>query len=101
MSFDKVLIANRGEIALRVLRTCREMGLGVVAVYSDADADAPHVQAADEAVRLGPAPAAESNSARNVTLFLPRRKILLVTVNSSIAGPIKLICMVRRGGKSS
>jgi propionyl-CoA carboxylase alpha chain len=58
--FSKILIANRGEIACRVIRTARRMGIATVAVYSDADARAPHVKMADEAVRLGPPPAAES-----------------------------------------
>jgi propionyl-CoA carboxylase alpha chain len=58
--FSKILIANRGEIACRVIRTARRMGIKTVAVYSDADARAPHVKMADESVRLGPAPAAES-----------------------------------------
>ncbi len=58
--FSKILIANRGEIACRVIRTAKRMGIKTVAVYSDADARAPHVKVADEAVRLGPAPAAES-----------------------------------------
>jgi propionyl-CoA carboxylase alpha subunit len=58
--FEKILIANRGEIACRVIRTARKMGIATVAVYSDADARAPHVRMADEAVRLGPPPAAES-----------------------------------------
>ncbi len=58
--FKKILIANRGEIACRVIRTAKKMGIATVAVYSDADARAPHVMMADEAVRLGPPPAAES-----------------------------------------
>ena len=58
--FKKILVANRGEIACRVFRTAKRMGLKTVAVYSDADARAPHVLMADESVRLGPAPAAES-----------------------------------------
>lgn len=58
--FAKVLIANRGEIACRLLRACRERGLATVAVFSDADAAAPHVALADEAVRVGPAPSRES-----------------------------------------
>ncbi len=58
--FKKILVANRGEIACRVFRTAKRMGIATVAVYSDADARAPHVLMADEAVRLGPAPAAES-----------------------------------------
>jgi len=58
--FKKILIANRGEIACRVIRTARRMGIKTVAVYSDADARAPHVKMADEAVRLGPPPANES-----------------------------------------
>ncbi len=60
MSFKKILIANRGEIACRVMRTARTLGYRTVAVYSDADAGAPHVTQADEAVRIGPPPAAES-----------------------------------------
>ncbi|WP_193084422.1 acetyl-CoA carboxylase biotin carboxylase subunit [Brevibacterium aurantiacum] len=58
--FNTVLIANRGEIALRVIRTCRRLGIRTVAVYSDADAQAAHVKAADTAVHLGPAQASES-----------------------------------------
>ena len=58
--FKKILIANRGEIAVRVARTARQMGIATVGVYSDADADAPHVKACDEAVHIGPAAAAES-----------------------------------------
>ena len=58
--FNKILIANRGEIACRIIKTARRMGIGTVAVYSDADAGSLHVETADEAVRIGPPPAAES-----------------------------------------
>lgn len=58
--FKKILIANRGEIACRVIKTARRMGIATVAVYSDADRDAVHVEMADEAVHIGPAPAAQS-----------------------------------------
>src|SRR4029079_4360194 len=56
----RLLIANRGEIALRIIRACRELGIETVAVHSDADAGAPHAIAADRAIRIGPAPATES-----------------------------------------
>ena len=59
-SIKKILIANRGEIALRVIRTAKEMGIKTVAVYSEADRKSPHVMAADEAVLIGPPPSAQS-----------------------------------------
>ena len=58
--FKKILIANRGEIALRIIRTCKEMRIKTVAVYSKADADSLHVRFADEAVCVGPATSSES-----------------------------------------
>src|SRR5260221_356024 len=60
LMFRKILIANRGEIACRIIRTARRMGIATVAVYSEADAGALHVREADESVPIGPAPAADS-----------------------------------------
>jgi acetyl-CoA carboxylase, biotin carboxylase subunit len=66
--FQRILVANRGEIALRIIRACRDLGVGVVAVYSTADKDAPYLKLADEAICIGPGPASES--------YLKRERII-------------------------
>jgi len=71
--FKKILIANRGEIAVRVMRACREMGIGTVAVYSDADRNALHVRYADEAYHVGPAPSTQSYLRNDRILDVARR----------------------------
>lgn len=71
---NKILIANRGEIACRVMRTARQMGIKTVAVYSDADRHAPHVLMADEAVHLGASPASES--------YLDIKKVIAAAINT-------------------
>ena len=72
-TIEKILIANRGEIARRIMRTCRDLGIATVAVFSDADADMPFVREADEAVRLGPAPSTESYLRIDKILHAARR----------------------------
>ena len=80
--FTKVLIANRGAIACRIIRTLRRMGVGSVAVYSEADASSLHVAQADEAVAIGPSPASESYLNIPAILAAAREQGLTVTTDS-------------------
>ena len=75
--FKKILIANRGEIAIRIVRACRELGIKTVAIFSDADRDSLHVFLADEAYNVGPAPSRES--------YLNVHKILQVAKEAGVA----------------
>jgi len=79
--FKKILIANRGEIALRVIRTCKEMGISTVAVYSTADTDSLHVRFADEAVCIGPPKSSESY------LSIPRIMAAVEITNADAVHP--------------
>ena len=81
--FKKILIANRGEIALRIQRACREMGIKSVVVYSEADRDAKYVKLADEAVCIGPPPAAIARAA--ATLLTGSRRQDLAAEGSAFA----------------
>jgi acetyl-CoA/propionyl-CoA carboxylase, biotin carboxylase, biotin carboxyl carrier protein len=74
--FDAVLIANRGEIAIRIARACRELGVRAVGVYSEIDRDAPHVYAMDDAYLLGPTPASES--------YLDTAKVIEVALRAGV-----------------
>ena len=77
--FEKVLVANRGEIALRIMRTLKNMGIKTVAVYSEADTNSLHVQFADEAVYIGPSPATESYlSIKNIDNFQSKINLLFI-----------------------
>ena len=87
--FRKVLIANRGEIAVRVIRTLREMGIRSVAVYSDADRASLHVRKADEAARLGLAPARESYLNTERILDAARRHGVDAAVISPADAPLR------------
>ncbi len=91
--FEKILVANRGEIACRVMRTAHKMGIKTVAVFSDADRHAMHVRLADEAVHIGPSPSAES--------YLVIEKIVATHRYRVISSGRRLIAAVVAAGAAS
>ena len=88
--FSKILIANRGEIACRVIKTARRMGIATVAVYSDADKDALHVEMADEAVHIGPSAARESYLVADRIIDAAKR------TGAQVRGPVPLPTRIER-----
>ena len=78
--FSKILIANRGEIAVRIMRTANRMGVATVAIYSDADEGAMHVAESDEAVRVSPAPVAESYLQAETVIAAARTTLSLIHI---------------------
>lgn len=97
--FDKILIANRGEIACRVIATCRTLGIATVAVYSDADRNARHVRLADEAVHIGASPAQQSYLRGEAILEAARATGAqaihpgygFLSENATFAGPVRTL----------
>ena len=86
--FRKILIANRGEIALRIIRACRELDVRTVAVYSDADRDSLHVRFSDEDICIGPAPSRESYLNIDRLLGVRDRPLRLYQPSQTVAGSL-------------